>query len=91
MVIPVDSAVFVHLVDVEFLLLDEIVVTDHNSSEWAHEAGVTGKKSEQTSGVVDDVPWSRDNAEDADDDCGTENVDILGIQSTDVVAEWVGT
>ena len=75
--------------NVELLLLNEVVIADHNSGERTHKAGVTGKESEQTSGIVDDVPWSGGNAKDTDDDCSTENVNVLGIQSTDVVAEGV--
>ena len=90
-VVPIDPTVSIQLVYVEFLFLDDVVVAHHNSGERPHKAGVTRKEGEQTSRIVDDVPRCGNNAEDADDDCSTENVNVLGIQPADVVTEGVSS
>lgn len=40
MIVPVNAAVFIELVDVEFLLLDEIIVADHHTRKWTHKTRV---------------------------------------------------
>jgi hypothetical protein len=90
-VVPVNSTVLVKFVDVELLLLDEVIIADHNSCEWSHKARVTRQEGKQSRSVVNDIPRSRGNAEDADNDSGAEDVDVFRIQPTDVVTEGVGS
>jgi hypothetical protein len=54
-----------------------------------HEATVSGKESQETSSVLDDVPWGADDAENGHEDGSTENVDVLWCETADIVGEWI--
>jgi hypothetical protein len=43
-IVPVDTVVFVKLMDIELPLFDQVVIGDDGAGEWAHETGVAGKE-----------------------------------------------
>lgn len=44
MIVPVDAAVSVELVNVELLLLNQIIIADHDPGKWAHQARIAGQE-----------------------------------------------
>lgn len=91
MAIVVDAMVVVELVDVELALLDKVVVADHDAGQGAHETRIARKESEKAGGVLDDVPGRADDAEERDEQCGAEDVDVLGAETGNIVREGVCT
>jgi hypothetical protein len=91
MAIVVDAMVVVELVDVELALLDKVVVADHDTGQRAHETGIARKESEKAGSILDNVPGRADNAEERDEQCGAEDVDVLGAETGNIVREGVCT
>ena len=90
MAVVVDAVVVVELVDVELSLLDQVVVADNNSGQWAHQAGVAREESEEARGILDDVPGGTYDTEEGDEEGGAENVDVFGAETGDVVGKRIG-
>lgn len=90
-IIPVDAIAAVELVDIELALLDNIVITDHDASQRSHEAGIATQESQQASGVLDDIPGSRNDAENGNEQRSSENVDVLGRNSGNIIGEGIST
>jgi hypothetical protein len=89
--ILVDAVSVVQLMNVEFLVEDEVVLADHHATNTAHECRVPGQECEQTCCISNDLPWIRNDTEDGDEECGAEDVDVLGTETRDIVAERVGS
>lgn len=84
-VVPVNSVVSVHFVEIELRLLDDIVVAYHDAGDWAHEAGIAREECEKACSILYDVPWCRDDAEERDENGATEDVDVLRSETSDIV------
>jgi len=44
MIVPVDSPSVVKFVDIQFALLDDVVVADYGAGKWTHEARISAQK-----------------------------------------------
>lgn len=85
----VDAMIFVQLVDVEFSLLDQVEIGNHDPGQGTHETRVPRKERKQTSRVLDYVPRGTDDAKDRDDDSCAEDIDVLWVEAGYVIAERV--
>ncbi len=67
MIVPVDSPSVVKLVDIQFALLDDVVVADDGTGKWTHETRISAQKCEKSSGTLNDIPGCRNHAEYGDE------------------------
>ncbi len=56
LVVSVDAVSVVQLVDVEFLVHDEVVMATHGSADRAHEHAVPGQECQQAGCISDNLP-----------------------------------
>lgn len=83
--VPVYAVGTIHLVKIELALLNNVVVCHHDACKRPHETTITRKERKEPGGILDDVPWSADHAEDGDKNRSSEDVDILKVSAG---AKW---
>jgi hypothetical protein len=98
---PIDTTVTVQLVHVQLSLLDDIVIANHHTGKRTHEAGIAAEECKQARSIAllhmsfvpgfqlaatyDDLPWIRHNTEDRHKQRSTEDIDVSGCQTRDIV------
>jgi hypothetical protein len=71
--------------EVELLLLNNIKVANHDTSNWPHQARIPAQKRQQASSILDDVPRCGYNTEDRDEHCTAEDIDVFGRETGDII------
>jgi hypothetical protein len=55
----------------------------------SYHAAIATQEGQQTSCVLDDIPWCAYHTENRYDQSGTEYVDVLRIQTSHIIGEWI--